>query len=351
MIVQTYFPQKLSRSRYDSFLASGWFRGSVMLYKMDLLCIEDDVFSVVNIRLNLHKFNYTKSQRKIKRNVEKRFRITLGVAQPNDAKERLYAAHKEKFKGFIHATLHDYLNSGFHSTVFDTRELCVYDGDKLIAVSYFDMGERSMASLLGLYDSDYSEYSLGIYTMLREIEFGTETGRKWYYPGYILDKPSSFNYKLRLGPVEYYNSNKRWSKYEQFKPEETISHRLKCQLDNLRDKLNDAGIPFQEKLYPFFSMGYMGYWNTEFIKFPCFLELEKKDDKILLASFDLESNAFELIQAELTPSYDHLINMEMSAEFGHSGRYHLELLHTHMHVHIDSDLKSFVNECRMFLNR
>ena len=350
MIVQTYFPQKLSPSQYDSFLASGWFRGSVMLYKMDLLCIEDDVFSVVNIRLNLKRFEYSKSQRKIKRNVENKFRVTMGLASPNDAKEALYVQQKSKFKGFIHATLHDYLNSGFHNTVFDTRELCVYDGNKLIAVSYFDIGEKSMASLLGLYDGDYEQYSLGVYTMLREIEYGM-AHLKWYYPGYILDKPSSFNYKLRLGPVEYYNSNKRWSRYEQFNPEETIAFRLKRCLDLLRIELKAEDLPFEEKMYPFFSMGYMGYWNTEFIKFPYFMVLQQQGDRTLLASFNLESNAYELIQAELTPSYDHLINMEMSAEFGNSKRYHLELLHTHAHVLTEHEVSVFVNECKLFLKR
>ena len=54
MLVQTHFPRSLSRSRYDQYLASGWFRGSVMLYKMDLLCIDEQLFSVVNIRMNLH---------------------------------------------------------------------------------------------------------------------------------------------------------------------------------------------------------------------------------------------------------------------------------------------------------
>ena len=53
MLVQTHFPRSLSRSRHDQYLASGWFRGSVMLYKMDLLCIDESLFSVVNIRMNL----------------------------------------------------------------------------------------------------------------------------------------------------------------------------------------------------------------------------------------------------------------------------------------------------------
>ena len=37
MLVQTHFPRKLAPQRYDQYLASGWFRGSVMLYKVDLM--------------------------------------------------------------------------------------------------------------------------------------------------------------------------------------------------------------------------------------------------------------------------------------------------------------------------
>ena len=36
--------------------------------------------------------------------------------------------------------------------------------------------------------------------MLKEVEYGKRTGRKWFYPGYILDKRSDFDYKLKLGP-------------------------------------------------------------------------------------------------------------------------------------------------------
>ena len=78
MLVQTHFPRKLSRSRYDQYLASGWFRGSVMLYKMNLLCIDDEVYSVVNIRLNIEEFKHKKRQRKLLRKAEERFEIKFG---------------------------------------------------------------------------------------------------------------------------------------------------------------------------------------------------------------------------------------------------------------------------------
>ena len=123
-----------------------------MLYKMDLLCVDADVFSVVNIRLGLDQYSIKKRHRKIKSRVENRFTITCGEVTLRDEHQRLYEQHKSRFKGFIHATLDEYLHAGFHSTVFDTMQICVFDGDQLIAASYFDLGERSMASLIGMYD-------------------------------------------------------------------------------------------------------------------------------------------------------------------------------------------------------
>ena len=94
-----------------------------MLYKMDLLCIDECLYSVVNIRMNLDHHKPTARQRKTMRRVESRFTVTYGHAQPNANKEALYDQHKSRFKGFIHNTLTDYLSAGFQGP-FLTRERC-----------------------------------------------------------------------------------------------------------------------------------------------------------------------------------------------------------------------------------
>ncbi|MEC8758176.1 MAG: hypothetical protein VXX70_01395, partial [Bacteroidota bacterium] len=101
MLVQTHFPRKLAPQRYDQYHASGWFRGSVMLYKVDLLCIESGIFGVVNIRMNLDRFALKKSQRKRLARCDRRFTFSIGTAKPDAEKEALYALHKDRFKGFI----------------------------------------------------------------------------------------------------------------------------------------------------------------------------------------------------------------------------------------------------------
>ncbi len=332
MLVQTYFPQKLSASRYDTFLASGWFRGSVMLYKMDLLCLEGDVRSVVNIRLDLNKHDYSKSHRKIIKRVEERFTFTYGEAFASPEKEVLYARHKNRFKGFIHPTLTDYLNSGFYQNVFDTQEICVYDGDKLIAVSFFDRGERSMASLLGLYDENYHKFSLGLYTMLKEISLGKSWNYRWYYPGYVLDQSSQFDYKLRLGEFEYYNQRQRWAKFTNFSASETKTFEIKAAIAELEEKLVAAKIPFAKTLYPLFSLGYVGYWNAEFVKYPIFLSVQLPGDQELLMTYDIDLRAFVVNKIVEAPEYDHLINMEASSDFGKGDDYLMKLMMVSEHL-------------------
>ena len=321
MLVQTHYPQKLSRVRYDQYLASGWFRGAVMLYKMDLLCIDDELFSVVNIRVKLNDFLLRKSQRKLLRRVDGRFRTVFGEANPTQDKETLYAAHKHRFKGFIHATLKEYLKAGFETTVFDTREVCIYDGDQLIAVSYFDMGEKSMASLLGLYDERYSEWSLGKVTMLKEIEFGIENEREWYYPGYILDKDSSFDYKLDLGDTEFYTPENCWTGFSNYQPNKTHAHEIRHHTEKLCEKLTELRIPHKPWLYPYFSLGHIGPWNGYLMREPAPIELGHDLEGMIVATYSSVEKGYSLFHINPCPDGSQLLNLEASDEFSNSTAY------------------------------
>jgi arginine-tRNA-protein transferase len=297
-----------------------------MLYKVDLLCIESGIFGVVNIRTNLERFEFKKSQRKRKARCDRAFSVSIGTAKPDAEKEALYALHKDRFKGFIHPTLNEYLTSGFHRTVFDTREICVYDGDRLVAVSYFDMGEQSMASLIGLQHPDYRHYGLGIYTMLKEIEFGQSAGFKWYYPGYVLDLPSDFDYKLELGEFEYYTPTKRWGAYKRFDPAETTGARVRGAMEDLRNALSLIDIPFEERYYPYFSLGYMAPWQLEFLTVPHFLELAEVDGRRLIVGYEPVKREFRLLDVGLTEDFNHLVRMDHSAGLDTEGVHFMDML-------------------------
>jgi len=350
MIVQTHFPHKLSAKRYDQYLASGWFRGSVMLYKMDILCLDTHVYSVVNIRLNMAKHeNKRRLAKTLRRNREK-FRITIDSVKLNSAKESLYNKQKKKFHGFIHNSLHDFLYSGFRNTVFDTKELCVYEGDKLVACSYFDIGEKGIASLLGIHDEDYASSSLGIYTMLEEIEYAKTNGYKWYYPGYILNGHKGFDYKLRLGDYEFYNSNKRWAKLTHFDPEnltDQIVNRMNVKLENV---LKENQIDYKKWVYPYFGIGYMNMWEMSFLKIPVVMEIgvNKSGDK-LLAAYSIEEKEYHIFWSKHAKGYEGMINMDLSTKAQNNDELLLKL-HTEETVLLKTmdltEVLDFVNELK-----
>ena len=338
MLVQTHFPRKLAPRRYDQYLASGWFRGSVMLYKVDLLCIESGIYGVVNIRMNLDRFSLRKSQRKRLARGDRKFTVSIGMAKPDAEKEALYSLHKDRFKGFIHPTLNEYLTSGFHRTVFDTREVCVYDGDKLVAVSYFDMGEKSMASLIGLQHPDYRSYGLGIYTMLKEIEFGRSAGFKWYYPGYVLDLPSDFDYKLELGDFEFYTPTKRWGAFKKFNPAETTGNRVREAMGRLKSGLEALDISCSERYYPYFSLGYMAPWQLEFLTLPHFMELAEVEGRRLIVGYEPVQRDFRLLDVGPTEDFNHLVRMDHSAGLSTEGAHFMEMLQVRRVLHHSDDV-------------
>ncbi|MFZ6051541.1 GNAT family N-acetyltransferase [Halocola ammonii] len=328
MLVQTYFPNTLAPARYDYYLASGWFRGSVMLYKMELLCLDNDIFSVVNIRLNTGDFEMKKRHRKLFKKNNKKYTVKVSEASISSRKEDLYEKQKHKFKGFIHSSLSDFLHAGFMDTVFDTKQVEVYDGEELVAVSYFDVGFRSMASLLCLYDKDYSKDSLGIFTMLHEVEYAKDQGIHWYYPGYVLDKSSSFDYKLGLGEYEFYHTNKKWLPFSEFDPAKTLGSKLMTETRSLSEELNRFGLKHKMYLYPFFSMGFMNSWDVDFLRYPVFLHIDQIGDQSTIVVYCTDEKAFKVLLVDSNEKHQSLVNIEISNELAQSENYFRKLIAT-----------------------
>jgi arginyl-tRNA--protein-N-Asp/Glu arginylyltransferase len=313
MLVQYYYPFSLSPSRLDRYLSAGWFRNSIMLFRSRLLCMEGDLFNVVNIRLPLQDYTLSKANRKLLRKNKELFTYSINRASINVEKERLYEAHKPRFKGFIYNDLHQFLYSDTISSVFHTYEIEVKDANgKLVALSYFDKGQQSMASLLGIYDPEYSKYSLGTFTMLLEMEYALKMDFKFYYPGYIFDKPSVFDYKLRLGNYEYYDWRGKWKPYTDFKQVESFSGHLKAKVNQLKSELNQSGIKFSEKIYPLFPLGYMDKTIDPFVKSPMFLQIDNSPfyKKEVLFEYNADEDKYSVCLVSKCPEYNHLLKMQ-----------------------------------------
>lgn len=324
MLAQFYLPRSMSPSRMDRYLAGGWFRSCSIFYRAKLICMDERVYSVVNLRLPLTDYRFPKRLRKLYNRNNRRFRVEFGDLKITKRKDDLYQLQKTRFQGFTSNTLYEFffVSDDFRD-VFRTREVRVYDPetDQLVAVSFFDEGQQSLASLLAVYDPSYSRHSLGTYTMLLEVAYGQHHHKKFFYPGYTLDMPSSFDYKLRLKNLQFFTRKRRWANLDRLDEEVTFGQELRGSIETLETVFQEEKIPYQRKIYPVFVLA---YWeqliHEQFLDTPIFLILSRDSERVLLATYSLENKEYQLIWAELVEDYT-LEEMNPSPEYLNSKVY------------------------------
>lgn len=305
------FMYRLTPHKLDRLLAAGYFRNTNIMFQSQVLCLDGRLCDVVNVRLPLETYLPPKKIAKIASKVEQQFRITTGKATITPQKEALYYLHRQRFKGFQFKGLHQMLYGDSPVRIFDTYEICIYDGDQLIAYSFFDVGNKSIASILGVFDDRYKKYSLGIYTMYAEIKQALAAGFQYYYPGYVLDGVPQFDYKLSLGEHEYFLWNeKRWIVKAELSAVEKAGERLTKGLGKIASLLERAEIAYEYRLYPFFSLGYLSLSNYQFyVRSPMHLllpELSGKD-KFILLEYDTDTGRYVCGTARVNEAYQEYI--------------------------------------------
>jgi leucyl-tRNA---protein transferase len=275
MFTEKHFPASLSSEELDVYLERGWYRMGQTIFTCHFLFFEDSLYSPIWTRLPLKGYQFRKTMRRICRNVEDKFRVEVRPGVIDAEKEGLFQVYRNAFKGRLSANLRHSLLDNTDSNIFETHEVAVYNGDRLIAFSFFDLGKDSIASIKGVYHPDYSSYSLGFYTMLREIKFGIEQGFQFYYPGYVVPGFPRFDYKLRVGEpqrVQFYDLKQgKWLAYNTFSEKNVPVTVLTGRLMEIGKLLPENGIQCQMLYYPAYEANIFGYDSQRFLESPLFL--------------------------------------------------------------------------------
>ncbi len=297
MFTQVHYPKILPQKALDRYLAKGWFRMGQMIFTCHFLCFNSKLYTSIWTRLDLENYTFRKSLRKIIKKNGEQFDVRIREAQFDEEKEMLYQKHKTRFEGYVADTLKESLFGESARNIYKTYEIAIYDGSKLIGASFFDMGDDSLASIMGLFDPDYGKYSLGFYTMLKEVEYGKSLGKKFYYPGYIVPGYPNFDYKKRVGNLEFYDSKSReWLDLEIMERSHLLSEVLKDKLTSAESFLIKRGIPNSQLLYPLFDKKLWGFEADEFLQYPLFICCYPKSNNIhtLTLEYDIFKEVFRL---------------------------------------------------------
>ncbi len=246
-------PAILAPHELDSYLSQGWYRIGQTMMTCRFLVFEGELRSTVWTRTRLTDFTFRKSQRKLINQLRRRFRVTTGPATLDAAHEGLYQRYREQARGERSPTLQYFLYEGSEHSLFETSEIALWDGDTLVAFSWYDHGRATVQSLTGVYDPDYASYSLGYGTMLLEVAHAINLGMEFHYAGYVLPGEPAMDYKLRVGHMEFLDHHGAWRPWEDFTEQTTPTARVARALDTVAEALTSRGIRAERRTYAMFE--------------------------------------------------------------------------------------------------
>jgi arginyl-tRNA--protein-N-Asp/Glu arginylyltransferase len=272
MIFDIIEPLLFSPQDYDKYWASGWDRDAEHLFRQETTILHGEVHTVVPLRIVLQNYQHSKSQRKILQK-NRQIKAVFSPLNITPELEQIYQIHKQKFHGNVRENLIDFFIRIKDENEFPTTQLCLYDEEKLIAASFFDEGKEAIYSIFGTYLPEYASQSLGILTMLLEIEYAIKTNRKYYYPGHAVDNPSIYDYKLKFNALQYFDWKNNWKNIQYLPQEETAIRRIKKQLTAIQLLLHHI-LGIETALYAnkdFYYIVWTGIKDKRVINSPLYL--------------------------------------------------------------------------------
>ncbi len=288
------YPEKVSPEELDDYLASGWRCMGQAIYTSHFMFFPVEggkrVFSTIPTRLPLEGYAFRKSLRRLWRRNQGRFRVEAGHTARFDAeKNRVNRLYARDFPRRALGSGEEILDNGRGELALDTREVRIYDGDVLVAFSFFDRGKESLYSKQGIYDPAYQKYSLGFFTMLVEIAYAQEQGLRYYYPGYVVPGNAEFDYKHRIGPLEYYElKSGSWKPFTHLTETDIPIHYVRRGLYRLQEQLAKHSAASSVLDYRHFDIRFYDRRAFPFLEFPTFLLCASQQPESLcpIAVFD-----------------------------------------------------------------
>ena len=111
----------------------------------------------------------------------------------------MYPPTPEQFRSFLLAS--------WSETFF----LSIYISGQLSAVAVTDVSSKSLSAIYTFFDPDFSHRSLGVYSVLKQIDECRQRNLDYLYLGYWIKDAKKMSYKTEYRPIELL-INQRWVK-------------------------------------------------------------------------------------------------------------------------------------------
>lgn len=191
---------RLTDRRYEHLLERGWRRFGRTLFRPVCAACQE----CRSLRIDLQSFRASKSQRRCRnRNAD----LQLVVRHPTVTDEHLALynryhldMHRRRGWPFREITREAYSESFLEGNFPFAHEFQYRLNRQLVAVGLVDLTPNAMSSVYFVHAPELRDRGPGTLSVLREIEEGIRTGRRWLYMGYFIRECPSMNYKNRFVP-------------------------------------------------------------------------------------------------------------------------------------------------------
>lgn len=210
---QAFEARAATPEQMDELWAAGWRHFGTYFFRYSLAEYRERICTVTPLRIPLAQFTISRSQQRIlakNRDVQVIIRDTTIDQSKND----LFLRHRERFDHNVPDSLYTFLSHRPANVPCRNQELCVYDGERLLAASFLDIGAKATSAVYAMFEPEEHKRSLGIFTMLKAIEYSEQLGCTYYYPGYAYREPSVYDYKKRFTALEYLDWDAGWRPYQ-----------------------------------------------------------------------------------------------------------------------------------------
>lgn len=151
------------------------------------------------IRVDAGSFKPSRSQRRVIRKNSSTV-VKFRALEPRRELYDIYVKHSRV--RFEQESSEDEFIRNFYTPVVPSFQSEYFIDGRLAGFGILDQASTGLSSVYYCFDPDYSEYSLGTFSVLEEIKKCSALGLQYYYLGYYIKESPKMVYKGRFAPYE-----------------------------------------------------------------------------------------------------------------------------------------------------
>ena len=223
----------------DSYLETGWTITNEGFSKSNSYWDIMNTYPTFPTRYRLNEFKLSKSLRRVL-NKNSDLKILVRPFRSTKQKEKLSL-------NFLHGRFDTTPDNSLENHFLKYRyaplkimEVSVFKGRKLLAGSIFIVTPNSIQSSIGFWDINEYSRSLGILTVLVEMQYAIRKRKQFYYLGFYYIQNDNYAYKSRFPALELWDwANECWVDFQSGRVPIMLTKKLPCKDDIQKEKIPD----------------------------------------------------------------------------------------------------------------